>query len=194
MKQAFLLLIILSITTLAFTQKITDMKTSNTETYTDQRDGKQYKLVKIGTQIWMAENLAYKAETGCWSYDNDSSNVSKYGCLYNFESAKNVCLSEDGWRLPIKSDFEKLLQNTGDSYNTRYDALIQNGSSGFAALNAGWRALNDNFSYLGKYAAFLSATPDDEKNVWVLYLDGMNAYPFGLSKDMGFSVRCIKDI
>lgn len=139
----------------------------------------------------MAENLAFKANKGCWAYDDDFKNVEKYGYLYNFETAKNVC--PIGWRLPTKSDFELLLKNTGVSPDKNFKALIEGGGSNFNVINAGWRGLGGNYSYLDKYTAFISATAEGEKNIWTLYFDGMNAYPFTLTKDMGYSVRCVRD-
>ncbi|OQY03821.1 MAG: hypothetical protein B6I20_04280 [Bacteroidetes bacterium 4572_117] len=116
---------------------------------TDSRDGKQYKTVEIGNQVWMAENLAYKASSGCWAYDNDQSNVTKYGYLYNWQTAKTVCPT--GWHLPTKSEFETLLNNYGngndneEDWKANYTALIPGGESGFSASFGGWRYGNGKF-------------------------------------------------
>lgn len=160
----------------------------------DSRDNKNYKVLEINGQIWMAENLAYKANSCCWAYDNNVKNVEKYGYLYNFETAKNVCPAE--WRLPNKSDFEVLLGNFGGSIDStaNYKALIHNGESGFSTSFGGWRFSNGYCVGIDESAYFWSLSKDGNYT-WSLELHNFlqKAYMKTYAPGVGMSVRCIRN-
>jgi uncharacterized protein (TIGR02145 family) len=75
--------------------------------FTDTRDNRKYKVIKIGAQVWMAENLAYKTSSGSLAYNNELGNVAKYGYLYTWETAQKIC--PNGWRLPVEKELINLL-------------------------------------------------------------------------------------
>jgi uncharacterized protein (TIGR02145 family) len=101
------------------------------ETFTDPRDGHEYKMTQIGEQVWMAENLAYLPNVSPSSaesytdpyyyvYDYQGTSVSAakatdnyetYGVLYNWPAAMNACPS--GWHLPSPEEWEVLSNYAG---------------------------------------------------------------------------------
>jgi len=101
-------------------------ETDNSGTFTDSRDSQEYPWVKIGEQIWMAQNAAHlpyvnpssvksttEARSYVYGYEGTditaakaTSNYDNYGGLYNYEAAKIAC--PDGWHLPTDVEWKTM--------------------------------------------------------------------------------------
>jgi len=122
-------------------------------TFTDERDGHQYKWVKIGEQIWMAENLAYvpyacapDSQCGIWVYDyygegSFYENYTTYGCLYDWETAMEVC--PEGWHLPSDEEWMELERFLG----MHEDELDRTGIIRGAEANVGGKLKETGLSH-----------------------------------------------
>jgi uncharacterized protein (TIGR02145 family) len=170
----------------------------------DSRDGKTYKTVKIGKQVWMAENMNYET-AGSYCYDDDPANCEKYGRLYTWPAALNAC--PEGWRLPTYADFETLMSNVGGSdvagkmLKSRtgwedYKGKSGNGIDkyGFNVLPAGIRISYGRFGLAGDEADFWSATETGEYNAYglELYCNFEYALLNIYYKGFAHSVRCLR--
>ena len=72
------------------TTKSTGKCSNASDDLIDSRDGKIYKTVKIGDQIWMAENMNY-ASPNSWTNDSLDKDGAIYGRFYTFEEVNTVC-------------------------------------------------------------------------------------------------------
>ncbi len=111
-----------------------DLTADEVRTFTDTRDGQTYQTIKIGDQIWFAENLNFETESNSYCYDNEAANCETYGRLYTWDIAQTV--APEGWGLPSKADYQTLINATGGGAPS-VDALKIEGTSGYNFLMAG---------------------------------------------------------
>jgi len=175
-------------------------------TYLDTRDGQDYPLIQIGNQCWMQKNLNY--DTGSsWCYNNNSANCTTHGRLYNWSTATSACPS--GWHPPSDAEWKTLEMHLGmtqaqadatgwrgTNQGSQLSTLTLNGtnSSGFTALMSGSRYTNGSFYHLDSSTAFWSST-ESGSNAWrrTLGTSYSTVARDTLSKDFGFSVRCLRN-
>jgi uncharacterized protein (TIGR02145 family) len=187
-------------------------------------DGNIYNTVTIGTQVWMAEDLKttryndgtaipyvegdlewknLRSDAYCW-FNNDESNKTAYGALYNWYTTNTGKLCPVGWHVPSNSDWETLINYCG-GWEVAGGKLKEAGTAhweapnigatnefGFTALPGGGRRPEDGkFGILGRDLGywcpprcgdFRSLCSD---RAWIYFTEG--------SASGGCNVRCIKD-
>ena len=203
----------------------TSMQTDSTSaqdssSFTDTRDGKTYRTVKLGERIWMAENLNYEIKDslvsncdengGCdmgfpsnrpqsWCNGNEQENCDKYGRLYNFEAAKVAC--PRGWRLPEVEEWPER-GNGGHPAFLDYAVVGWGGGKdtyGFAILPAGkYTPASQYFLEPGRFAFFWTSTIDTRNHDCATMIHVGNGSEGMVSvcaddENDGLSVRCVKD-
>jgi uncharacterized protein (TIGR02145 family) len=173
------------------------------QSFTDSRDGKTYKAVKIGEQVWMAENLNYNAK-GSKCYDNSESNCKKYGRLYDWKTAKTACPS--GWHLPSRDEWNVLSNSVGGSDTEEKHLKATSGwdrrngldTYGFAALPGGSGSSDGNFAWaksVAKFGSWWNSSEDDSYMAHSIELRDGWEFSFSHSKDKRalLSIRCVVD-
>jgi len=165
---------------------------SASNTFTDERDGHVYKTIRIGNQVLMAENFAYKPGNGnYWVYNNQSSFVDVFGYLYDWETANEIAPS--GWHLPSKEEWEALRDSLGDQINRgAEDHIIGGVNNTFNAIMCGSR--NPNGTFNENDATFWSSTPYGESKAWFFRLNSKETILKRSNRKYGFSVRLLKNL
>jgi uncharacterized protein (TIGR02145 family) len=185
-----------------------------TPTFTDSRDGKVYKMITIGTQTWMAENLNYQgsllpaASDTC--YANSASNCSTYGTLYTHAGA--LAAVPAGWHLPSDEEWKTLekylgmtqteADKTAEWRGSDEGSKVREGGSSGLNLKFGGALYTNNvpsvFDGLTEVARYWTSTiktdPEYyERSIATLTPNETKIYRGGRNKNMMLSVRCIKD-
>ena len=174
-------------------------------------EGKKYRTVEINGVCWMKENMNHETDSS-WCWGNDPANCEKYGRLYNWEDAQEVC--PEGWMIPYDVACN-YLEGSADSQYSPYDPVWDTtgwrgfdaglnlksrsawdgeNSSGFSSLAGGYKNIYGDFSALHLQAAYWTATEAiNPSGAWSRMLESLEDRTKRQShhKSCAFSVRCL---
>jgi uncharacterized protein (TIGR02145 family) len=179
----------------------------NIEVFTDSQEGKKYKSVKIGNQVWMAENLNYfakgsKCATGIENLlkDENSEHCDKYGRFYDWPTAmaldslcgSDFCVSQvqeqhrgicpEGWHLPGMEEWAELIRYANIYYN-----LDRNNAGTKLKAKNGWKSYKGTSTGNGTDDFGFAALPSGDASLFEYgESEGYDAVGYAL----GIGSRC----
>lgn len=170
-------------------------------------DKNEYKIVAIGEQEWMAENLSTTKFTDkekiplaqneneweaycdkkqpCYSYYNFNEENKKLGLVYNFYAAHSDKLAPEGWHVPDTDDWTTLVFEVGAfDKETAMKLKDENtwtkggeNSSGFSAKVGGCMRYCGAYTDISEYKSVSYWRIDEEREE-----NGTQPCSFGLSE------------
>ena len=181
--------------------------------------------VTIDNQVWTSKNLDVSTyrngdvipqvqdkdawanlTTGAWCYyDNNPSNGTKYGKLYNWYAVHDPRgLAPNGYHIPTDEEWTKLTDYLGGeleagakmkSTSGWYNNEKNTNSSEFSGLPGGNRSGDGTFRYIYYYGHWWSSLEHSTGYAWARFLFyGLgDVSRYGLNQRNGFSVRCLRD-
>ena len=190
-------------------------------------DGNVYKTVTIDTQVWMAENLkttkyndgntiplvteklawvALKTPAYCW-FNNDSSNKTVYGALYNWHTVYTNKLCPIGWHVPSVKEWTILTTYLGGKKVaggklkeigiTHWESRNKGATNetGFTALPSGNRSTTGVYDFIGLTGYWWSSSEYSTTSAYyrLMYYNYGTVGETFYYKRNGFSVRCLRD-
>jgi uncharacterized protein (TIGR02145 family) len=183
----------------------------------DERDDQVYKTIKIGEQVWLAQNLNYYEDhktTYAYCLNNNWSNCNKYGRLY---SNKSNASCPDGWRKAEDFEWQQLIAFVGDSSTASQKLISQIGWTrdgvdvsgtddyGFSMVATGYRTNTDEYTdymYQARFLLRYRYRNRDEDYIVKFYryyheddgeIGGNVDYNSYIDKFTAVSIRCIQD-
>jgi uncharacterized protein (TIGR02145 family) len=177
-------------------------------------DGNIYSIVKIGTQVWMGENLkttrlnngavlptsyigedwsALTTPAYCWYVDNIWVYKATYGALYNWYAVNTGKLCPTGWHVPSDAEFTTLVTYLGGE-KLAGGRLKESGTSHWNTPNTG--AMNNSgFTALpggGRYNFYTDLGMFNDLGYYGYYWSSTSSTStLAYSRDMGYNVELI---
>jgi len=187
---------------------------------TQYNDGTSIPLVTDPNQWAANANNSTSLPMMCW-YNNDQATytANNFGALYNWYAVnpltngnKNVCPA--GWHVPTDAEWSTFINyldpnaGGGNNNNTAGGKMKSTGTqywqspntdatneSGFSGLPGGYRLSYGSFYGIGSSGSWWSSSEYDPSFAWyrlLVYFSG-GVYRLDTSKELGFSVRCLRD-
>lgn len=191
------------------------------DTIVDARDGRAYRIITIGSQTWMAENLAYRGPPGATTFvgtcpSGSAEACQVYGRLYTWAEvmAKSTASSKvpsgvqglcpTGWHVPSDSEWTILVDRglasarPGTALRSQGGWRQGNGndSVGFHAVAAGHRFLTGVYYQEGEQGYWWTTSmAADTASAWSRRLYGgfEGVYRNYYNKGYGLSLRCLRN-
>ncbi len=184
---------------------------------TDIRDNREYPIVQIGSQCWMAANLNYGIRGNLGSAQTDNCQVEKYclndqetncnlyGALYQWDELMRYepglpgrqGLCPPGWHVPSEGEWSDMVDSFGGK-SLAADSLKLSGAGHFQAKTGGLMYQNTMYSFATSGVSATAYWTSDAAGTRKAVAHGLTEQTGSVSdyhsgRENGFAVRCIRD-